>query len=243
LQIMREEGVAGLVIAPAGEDPGTLAGAVHAGFPIVVVDRIMRDLEVDTVHSRNFDATVSAVAHLVKVGHQKIGFIGGPHRLSSARDRYSGFLCGLSDAGIAHRPDHAVFGNFRMESGRELVSDLLKLPDPPTAVLVANNEMVIGALNHIHSIGLNIPRDIAVVGFDDFPWSLNPPLTTIAQPVEEIGRTAARLLMERLAFPTRPCRTVTLEARLVVRSSCGAPMAQSAEFQSRSQHGSNANED
>ena len=227
LRIMREEGVAGLFIAPTDEGPDALSATVETGFPVVVVDRAMRDLQVDTVHSKNFEATLGAVKHLVGVGHRKIGFVGGPHHLSSARDRYSGYLYGLSDAGIAARPDHVVFGDFRMESGRTCAASLLDLADPPTAMLVSNNEMVIGALNYIHSSGRIIPDDIAVVGFDDFPWSisLNPPLTAVAQPVEDIARVAAGLLMDRLADPSRPFRTVTLDTELIVRASCGAHSA------------------
>ena len=223
VRVMREEGVAGLVIAPADERPEPLGSLVRSGFPVTVVDRTM-PLEVDSVRTRNVDATVAAVRHLVDVGHRKIGFIGGPDRLSSARDRYAGFLRGLTDAGLGARQEHVRFGDYRMESGREGAAALINLPDPPTAVLVANNEMVIGALNHIHAVGRVIPDDVAIVAFDDFPWSisLNPALTAIAQPVDEIGRTAARLVLDRLAEPGRPARTVELPAQLVVRASCGA---------------------
>ncbi len=224
VRIMLEEGVSGLVIAPADESPDTLSSVVAGGFPVVVVDRAMQNLDVDTVHSRNFEAVVVAVEHLARLGHKDIAFIGGPHRLSSARQRHSGYLAGLQNAGIEPRADLTVFGDYRMDSGRELAARLLDLGNPPSAMLVANNEMVIGALNYIHSIGKVIPDDIAIVGFDDFPWSmsLNPPLTTISQPVDELGRRAARLLIDRLADPARPARTETLDTQLVVRASCGA---------------------
>ena len=222
VRILREEGVAGLIIAPADEAPEPLGGLVRAGFPITVIDRTM-PFEVDTVRTRNFDAATAAVGHLVGLGHRRIGFIGGPHRLSSARDRHAGFRRGLSEAGLAAAPKDVCFGDYRMESGRRLAATLTDLSDAPTAVLVANNEMVIGALNHIHAAGMTVPDDLAIVGFDDFPWSisLNPPLTAIAQPVDEIARTAARLILDRIANPGRPASIVELPAELVVRASCG----------------------
>ena len=222
VRILREEGVAGLIIAPADEAPEPLGGLVRAGFPITVIDRTM-PFEVDTVRTRNFDAATAAVGHLVGLGHRRIGFIGGPHRLSSARDRHAGFRRGLSEAGPRPRPSMCVLATIGMESGRRLAATLTDLSDAPTSVLVANNEMVIGALNHIHAVGMTIPDDLAIVGFDDFPWSisLNPPLTAIAQPVDEIGRTAARLILDRIADPGRPASIVELPAELVVRASCG----------------------
>jgi LacI family transcriptional regulator/LacI family repressor for deo operon, udp, cdd, tsx, nupC, and nupG len=98
------------------------------------------------------------------------------------------------------------------------------MPNPPTALFVANNLMTLGALNAIHERGYIIPDDIAVIGFDDFPWSisLNPPLTTVAQPTSEIGTRAAELLLERIKDRERTPRTVVLPTQLMIRASCGA---------------------
>ena len=100
---------------------------------------------------------------------------------------------------------------------------LLELSKRPRAVVVANNLMTLGALQAIHEKGVGIPDEVAVVGFDDMPWatSLRPPLTAVAQPAEELGRTAAQLLLERLADPSRVPRQVVLATRLMVRASCG----------------------
>jgi LacI family transcriptional regulator/LacI family repressor for deo operon, udp, cdd, tsx, nupC, and nupG len=100
---------------------------------------------------------------------------------------------------------------------------LLELPNPPTAIFAASNLMTLGALQAIHEHHLAIPGQIAIVGFDEMPWamSLRPPLTTVAQPAFEAGRTAAELLLARFREPTLPRRQVVLETRLIVRSSCG----------------------
>lgn len=227
IQVMREEGVSGLIIAPTSEVDSALGPHVADGFPIVVVDRRMSDVAVDTVRSDTLQGAYSAVSHLIALGHRRVAFIGGPERLSSARDRLAGFRGAVEAAGIPLPPDFVRAGDYHLESGFREARNLLALPEPPTAVLVANNEMVMGALNAFHEAGCRIPEEIAIVGFDDFPWaiSLNPPLTAVAQPARRIGSHAAELLLERAENPGLPARTVTFETELIVRMSCGSSPA------------------
>ncbi len=114
-------------------------------------------------------------------------------------------------------------GNFRRENGFMAMMDILRLEDRPTAVISANNLMTLGALQAIYEYKLRIPGDIAIVGFDDMAWasSLNPPLTTIAQPTHELGSVAAQLLLDRINDPQRPFRHVILDTQLIVRKSSG----------------------
>ena len=102
----------------------------------------------------------------------------------------------------------------------------MALPHRPTAVFVANNLMTLGAFRALHEAGIRIPEEVALVGFDDMPWatSLNPPLTGVSQPSQEIGSSAADLLLDRIARPDRPFRHLILETTLVVRASCGASL-------------------
>ena len=224
IRVMRSEGVAGIIIAPTQESSPVLKAAVADGLPLVVFDRRMRDVDVDTVVGDGLAGAVSAVNHLVALGHKRIGIINGPLHLSSARDRYSGYLQALSDARIKADATLTRFGDYRLESGYQLAVELISLKRPPTALFVANNQMTIGALNAIHDARRRIPKDIAVVGFDDFDWavSLNPPLTTVAQSTLDIGCQAASLLLSRIGEPRRPARTVMLNTLLIVRASCGS---------------------
>jgi LacI family transcriptional regulator len=114
------------------------------------------------------------------------------------------------------------FGDYQLESGYQLTHELLMLPRWPTALFIANNLMTIGALNAIHEASCRIPDDIAVIGFDDLPWaiSLNPPLSTVAQPTFDIGVQAAELLLDHIANPERPAHMVVLDTQLIVRASC-----------------------
>ncbi len=224
IRVMRSEGVAGVIVAPTQETSPALKAAVDDGLPLVVFDRRMRDMNVDTVVADGLGGSVSAVNHLVTLGHKRIGIVSGPLHLSSARDRYAGYLQALSDARIPVDAALTRFGDYRLESGYELATELISLAHSPTALFVANNQMTIGALNAIHDARRRIPEDIAVVGFDDFDWavSLNPPLTTVAQSTFDIGCQAASLLLSRIGEPQRPARTVMLNTLLIVRASCGA---------------------
>jgi DNA-binding LacI/PurR family transcriptional regulator len=220
---MQMEAVAGLIIAPTKEDAPALAEAVRHGLPVVVIDRRMSNAEVDTVVVDNFMGALHAIQHLIRLGHERIGVVSGPLHLTSGRDRYAGYLQAMSDAGLPVESGLTLFGDFRQDSGYRLAYELLKRANPPTALFVANNQMTIGALNAIHEAGRAIPDDIAIIGFDDLSWaiSLNPPLTTVAQPSFEIGANAAELLLVRIADPERPHRTIVLETQLIVRASCG----------------------
>jgi DNA-binding LacI/PurR family transcriptional regulator len=226
IRLMQTEDVAGLIIAPTREDSPALADAIEEGLAVVVIDRQMRNTDVDTVLVDNFQGSLEAIHHLIQLGHTRIGMVSGPLHLTTGRERYGGYLQAMTDAGLRVDSSLTCFGDYRQSSGYELAQQLINLPDPPTAMFVANNQMTIGALNAIHEAGRNIPSDIAVVGFDDLSWaiSLNPPLTTVAQPTFEIGVHAARLLLERIADPLRPAHTVVLETELIVRASCGSPV-------------------
>ncbi len=223
IHLMQMEGVAGLIIAPTKEESAVLAQASSLGLPVVVIDRRMNNMQVDTVLADNFKGSLLAIQHFVTLGHRRIGVVSGPLHLTSGRERYTGYLQAMSDAGLAVEPGLTRFGDYRQASGYTLTRELLEAPNPPSALFVANNQMTIGALNAIHEMGWNIPNDIAVIGFDDLSWavSLNPPLTTVAQPTFQIGLQAAELFMVRIADPDRPPRTIVLETRLIVRESCG----------------------
>jgi LacI family transcriptional regulator len=224
IRIMLNENIAGLIIAPTKEDVPALAVAASNGLPIVVVDRRLSNVDVDTVLVDNFKGALAAVQHLIELGHTRIGVLSGPLHLTSGRERYTGYLQAMSDAGLTVDSSLTRFGNYRESSGYELTQELLTSPAPPSALFVANNLMAIGALNAIHQLGCKIPDEVAIIGFDDLPWaiSLNPPLTTVAQPTSEIGTRAAELLLDRIKDRTRTTRTIVLPTQLRVRASCGS---------------------
>jgi DNA-binding LacI/PurR family transcriptional regulator len=227
LSMMENEGVAGLVIAPTSENVDRVAELAEAGLPIVVIDRRMTSGKVDMVLADNVAGAQTAVEHLIALGHTRVGHIGGPVHLTSGRERYQGYQQAMDNAGLAISPNLVRLGNHLYESGYSCALDLLDSADPPTALFIANNMMTLGALNAIHDRGRRIPHDIAIVGFDDMPWStsLNPPLTAVAQPTLEIGYRAASMLLERIEQPDLSPRMEVLPTTLVVRASCGAKLS------------------
>lgn len=224
ISLMLAEDVAGLIIAPVKEKSIMLTAAGKNGLPIVAIDRRMNNPKLDVVLADNRGGAYVAIQRFIRLGHQRIAIVNGPQHLTSGRERYDGFLQAMQEGGLPVDLDLVKFGNYQVDSGYKLTRELLAGVQLPIALFVANNLMTIGALNAIHEIGYRIPDEVAVIGFDDVPWamSLNPPLTTVAQPSVEIGVNAAELLVNRLADPQRPARTVVLETELIVRASCSS---------------------
>jgi LacI family transcriptional regulator len=230
LDTLRAEGVAGIVFSSCLQQMTDYQELLDLQVPLVAVSRISAGLNVDTVTVAEAEGTRLAVAHLVKLRHKRIALINGPISLSTARERLRGYESALAAAGLPVRTELMQFTDFRQMGAYAAMKTLLQLPNPPTAVFVTSNLMTLGALQAIHESPLDIPRDIAVIGFDDMAWasSLKPPLTAVAQPGFDVGATAARLLLERLNAPARPTRHIMLDTRLIVRASCGSPAGKSA---------------
>src|SRR5579872_348930 len=224
VRTFQAEGVAGIIFAPSSNEAGIYWELIAAGISLVAISRIPRKWQIDTVSVANREGSRIATAHLIGLGHRRIALISGPAHISTAQERLLGYKQALAAADIQPERELIRFADFRQGGGYHAMMELLDQRDPPTAVFAGSNLMTLGALQAIHERKLRIPGDIAMVGFDDLPWavSLNPPLTAVAQPAYEVGRSAARLLLDRLRDPNRPPRNVVLETSLIVRSSCGA---------------------
>jgi DNA-binding LacI/PurR family transcriptional regulator len=225
LDTFRAEGVAGLLVVPSQHDDRIYREFLHTGIPLVILDRTVRLPNVDIVSVTNAEGSAEAVAHLVSLGHRRIAMIAGLEAHNVGAERRRGYLTGLEAAGLPYDPTIVKDAGFEREAARRATHELLELPDPPTAIFSANNTMSLGVLQAIHERGLGCPQDVSIVGFDDMPWQVatQPPLTCVSQPTYDIGASAARLLIARIADPTRPVRRVVLETALIVRGSSGPP--------------------
>ena len=230
LDLFRAEAVRGLIFSASRSPAARYAEFQRAGLAMVAVSRLQRGLQIDQVMVANREGAYTATLHLIQHGHQRIGFINGPLVFTTARDRQSGYDDALREANLPMDGNLVIHCDFRQEAGRAALNQLLGMADAPKAVFTASNLLTLGALQAIHERNLDIPSQIAIVGFDEMPWamSLRPPLTTVEQPAFEVGRTAAQLLMERINQPSLPPRRVVLGTRLIVRSSCGAEREASA---------------
>ena len=224
LNAFLEEGVAGIILAATSASKNRYNHVLEAGIPMLTIDRIVEDLKIDSVTINNVDAAYQATTHLINLGHRDVAFIGGPEHMSTSKSRQMGYLQAMQDAGNL-RPRIEI-GNFRHDGGYKAMQALLASARYPSALVVANNLMTLGALQGIREHRLVIPNDIALVSFDDVLWvtALQPPLTVIAQPTFEMGRIAARLLLERIQMPDNPIQRINLETQLIIRKSCGYPL-------------------
>ena len=223
LATLLSEGVAGIILATTREDAQSYHQLLNSRAAVVGIDRTPENLSMDVVSVTNNRGAFGAVTHLSDLGHTRIGIISGPRQLSTARERLEGYNEALHSRSLLCSEDLIRHSDFRQPGGYKAMQSLLDLPEPPTAVLVANNLMCLGALQAIHERNLIIPDQISIVGFDDMPWatSLQPPLTAVSQPTYELGVAAAQLLMDRLHEPDRPYRHIILETQLMIRASSG----------------------
>jgi DNA-binding LacI/PurR family transcriptional regulator len=216
-----EERVVGGVISPSDPSGVEIGLLLDAEIPVVAYDRAVNDPRADTVIADNLAGARTAVELFADQGHERITFVSGLRRVESGAERLDGYELSMRARGLT--PD-VVQGDFRADAAQQAVAAALASPERPSALIVANNLMTIGALWAIREARLRIPEDVALIAFDDPIWSglIDPPLTTLAQPVRRMATEAMDLLLERVAGSrSEPRRTVhTFELR--VRSSCGS---------------------
>ncbi|QPP05315.1 LacI family transcriptional regulator [Streptomyces bathyalis] len=221
LELALNERVSGVILSPASDTRSAVEHLTAKGIPVVTVDRVLEHDSVDAVLVDNRDGARKATGHLLEAGYRNLACITGPEGQTTAADRLAGFRDAHTDCGVKLRPELIRHGDFRISGGEKAADELLRSPEPPDAVFVANNLMTLGTLDAITAAGLNIPSDIAIVGWDDAPWAplLRPALTTVAQPTHELGQQTAALLESRIAGSTAPQRIITLRTHLNVRAS------------------------
>jgi LacI family transcriptional regulator len=217
--------VDGIILAPSADPQRrVLDYLAKTRTPCVLVDRTP-DPSFDQVGVDNSEAMRTLVGRVAALGHRRIGYVGGPAGFETTRERVAGYRAALDDYGLADDPTLLDVGHAAVASAAEAARRLLTRADRPTALVTGNNLTTIGAMNAVRALGLRIPGDLSLAGFDDFEWAdlFEPRLSLVAQPVAEIGQRAAFLLMERIAAPEGARRTLRLKTTLVERESCGAP--------------------
>lgn len=200
--------------------PGQLA---RCGLPFVLLNRVVDDLEGDSCSVDNASGAAAIADALLDAGHRAVGAIFGPEDTSTGRDREAGFRAALAARGAALDPALTRRGRFSYADGHEHLRALLASPTPPTAVFCANDVIALGALNAALGLGVAVPGQLSVVGFDDIAmasWEAFR-LTTVRQDIRRMGAIATELLLARVAEPDRPARQVVLPARLVRRETLG----------------------
>lgn len=222
IDLMRSEQVAGVVATPTHEYSKIYQHLLDAKIPLVVVDRRLPNLAVDTVVVDNVQAAFGLVSHLIEDGHYAIGGIFAESTTTTGRERHEGYKRALQAYALPYNPKWVRLGKPKTTVGYHFTQELLNLPQRPTALFTGNNLLTVGTLRAIQERGLRIPDDVALVAFDDLDWMslLQPQLTVVAQPTYELGRIAAELLFSRIANPAGSPQEVVLQTRILIRQSC-----------------------
>ena len=215
----------GLLVLPE-ESSGELRTLMNHGYRFVVVDPRKRiDERVPTVSAAHSSGADQATRHLLDLGHRRIAAITGPRGWMATEERQRGYRAALAAAGVLPDPQLVVASNFDIGGGRDAAAALLELDDPPTAIFAFNDPLAIGALQAAQARGLRVPADLSIVGFDDTAEAelVTPALTTVRQPLAEMGRMAVSLLTRLLENGPFEALHVELATQLIVRESTGAP--------------------
>ncbi len=217
----------GLIILSPSPDSDIVPALLEVGLPFVLISGQSDDPRVSSVDIDHVPPTEALMGHLVGLGHRRIAFLPGRLQSRSARARHEGYQNALSRAGIAYDPSLVLPGAYSAASGSERAGKLLELPDGlrPTALFCGNDQIAIGALRVLREAGVRVPEEMSVTGFDDIPEAvtLDPPLTTIRQPLEEMGRRAARLLLDNIESGSPIGAREILPTEIVYRRSVAPP--------------------
>jgi LacI family transcriptional regulator len=230
LSVLRTRRVDGilLVVAPFKGDIFHIKAVLSDGIPIVCLDRVHKQLPVDSVSTNHMKGAQVCVRHLVSMGHRRIAVITGSKGLQTAEDRLEGYKQALREAKLKIDPELIREGDFRLDTGYRLTKDLLLGRLRPTALFVSNGMMALGALKALEEMKLHCPKDIALAVFDDLPFAdaLQPHLTAVSQPAYEIGHQGAELLIRRIegAETSKHRIQICLDPELKIReSTIGTP--------------------
>jgi LacI family transcriptional regulator len=218
-----------LIVLPE-ESSEELEGLLEQGYSFVVVDPLMPLAErIPSVSAAHTTGAHQAMRHLLGLGHRRIGAITGPPGWVATEDRRRGYHAALAAAGILPRPELEAEADFEIGGGLKAARYLLDLAEPPTAIFAFNDNLAIGAIQAARERDLRVPEDLSVVGFDDVEHAtiVSPALTTVRQPLAEMGRTAVNLLIRLLERQRFETLRVELATRLVVRESTGPPKSNS----------------
>lgn len=226
VRMLLDRRIDGLVVAPVGGKAAHFQPLIEAGLPLAQVDRVIDSLEATCVVSDNFAGARDAVRRLVALGHRRIACVQGREDSSAIQERVRGYRAALKEARIRPRPEWVAGGEHSQSVARVEARALLELHPRPTAIVALSNLLALGVLEAARELQLPIPQALSLIAFDEQPWAslLSPPLSTLAQSVEELGTAAVDSLLQQIAEPTRKRKTanrITLPVRLIERGSIG----------------------
>jgi DNA-binding LacI/PurR family transcriptional regulator len=223
-RIVRGRRVDGLLLLSSKEDDPLLKAIEQRQFPAVLLGRVPEGTAISSVNNDNVQAAYEATEHLIKLGHKRIGFLGGASDLLVTQDRISGYRRALKVHGLTSEDQMEVSSFFLEQGGYLGMMRLLALSDRPTAILASDDILAFGAMRAAAELGYHLPDDLAIVGFNDIRLSeiANPALTSVRVHMHELGCEAAEVLLARIRNAELPPEHRIVPTELIVRHSCGA---------------------
>jgi LacI family transcriptional regulator len=227
VQVLRSKQVDGIIIHPAQASSDHIAGLLQLGIPTVLVNRYFPGLEIDCIINNNRHGACLAVRHLIELGHRRIAHITGPAQISSVCERISGYRQALEEAVIPFDESLIIHTALGLQAGCETGRSLFQSGLDFSAIYVYSDYLAVGVFKAARELGLHIPLDYSLVGYDDIEFAefLETPLTTVRQPMYEIGQRAVLLLIENIENPGHVPgqKKIVLEPELVIRQSTAPP--------------------
>ena len=213
--------VDGLLLVLPRNPTDYVSTLTRRNFPFVLIDHQGTGNPCPSVGATNWQGAYNATEYLIKLGHTRIGFITGAMDLGAANDRLDGYKSALRLHHLSEDPGLIFEGTFFQPDGYAGAATLLALKEPPTAIFASNDVMAMGAMDAIRTRGLRVPEDISVIGFDNIPQAalIHPALTTVHQPLEQMGRIATQMLLDMLKNPEKEIGRIELPTQLIVRDS------------------------
>lgn len=221
ISILQQKYVDGIIIATGLKNHGAIRELINDEIPVALLSRDIPSLAVDTVLVDDFLGGYEAAQYLMSLGHRKIAMITESMNLSVVKARIQGYRQALEEAGLEYDEGLVLLNNTTFEAGKHATRELLSLPEPPTAIFASTEFLAIGAIKSARELGVHVPNDLSIVGFDDTILSTvcDPALTTIAQPIQEMGKRVVELLVEEIEKPKEIKQRIVLSPKLVVRES------------------------
>lgn len=216
LDVLLDQLVAGLIIEPVSEESSAVARFVERGVPVVIVDRTVRNLALDTVTVNNVLGAETATESLFAAGFERLAMVGGPVDRTTAVGRREGFVLAHQKRNREPSPELIVSGGYRIDGGYKATRQLLELSPRPDALFVANNLMATGALQALSELGLRVPRDLGFATFDEPPWGIGSHELNcvVHQPGRAMGKLATEILLDRIDGDDGPIRNLMLDASI-----------------------------
>jgi len=222
VEMLAQQRVDGMLLVPARSGQAAHDLVNRLGMPMVVIDRHVRLREQSVVRCDSYGGAASMAKHLFDLGHRHFCIVAGPTGMTTSDDRIAGFVNALDGLDVKV---HVLHGGYLPESGSEMVTRAVALEPRPTALFASNNFLTIGALQGLNALGIKVPEEITLTGFDDLPPSLvtAPFLTVVDQPAYQMGRQAVELLLKQLDTPDFQPTEIVLPTELIVRKSSAPP--------------------